>query len=225
MSMPNIRPIISNTPGMIPVTSMVPPTISGQVATHRGGATSQTRYFPEIVDKSWQASGRGRFSLIEAVPPGDIRFTRGPRLNPSRGTVDCWVTAPASGSVQTLLQLGPAGTALGTDFIRLGVDASNDVTAAIRDSTGTVVAAAVAATPAALVEGQAYNLKLSWNAAAGTVALAINDVLVPSGDLTTDPAGTPWVHGVPVEALLDRGAAPAWNALIELVQISTSYLL
>ena len=213
-------PITGNTAGRNPVTNMTAPTpMSAPGATWLGRSPMATAAYPIVPGLMWQGKAQGRFSLIEA-PGGDVRFARGPRMVPQIGTLDCWVTAPAVGNIQTFLSLGPVGhDPTSTDFMRLGVDAANDVLALIKDKDGATVDTILATIPPPLVEGRVYHLQMAWDAKQGNFAVAINGTLVAGA-----PAG-PWAPAVPLEIILNKGPAPAWPGTIHLVQISSDYLL
>lgn len=221
-------PITQNTVGSNPVTNMRAPTTLPHVASWLGRSPMTTVPYPQVSGLMWQGKGQGNFSLIEAVPPKDVRFSRGPRMSPSKGTLDVWVVAPTSGSIRYFLLLGSDDTTfLGADLgsFRLGVSATNRLTGSIRDETDTVVAAFTDATLFALVAGTTYHIQLSWDANQGVVEAAINGASINGGDYTTAP-GAPWDPARPTRANLYKGTtAPAWNANIPLVQISSQFLL
>lgn len=169
----------------------------------------------------WQGAHQGRFSLIETVPPKDVRFARGPRMVPQRGTLDVWLVGPASGA-QNAIALGEVGGDPDDAYFRMGTAGANDFFCEIKDKNSTVVFAATAATPPPLAEDRLYHLQLSWDATTGSAACAINGTLVGSGDFGTDPAGTPWDPATPLEANLVKGE---WGKEIHLLQISSDYLL
>lgn len=135
---------------------------------------------------------------------------------PKKGTFDIWFTAPAAGGVQTLASM----TSPSTIFV-LDVTPGNSLRGQFYDSSATAVAIFTDATIGALVEGQRYNVKFSWDAEAGTVSSKLNGVAIDSGDFSTPPAG-PWDPATPTEVTL--GGPNTWNAPIHLFQISSQVL-
>lgn len=184
--------------------------------------------YPQVAGLMWQGKGQGNFSLIERVPPKDVRFSRGPRMVPQIGTLDVWVQAVAAGDARWFVLLGADSTTfIGADLgsFRMGVDSSNNFTGLIQDSGGTTVAAFTDSTVGALVEGTTYHVQLSWDATLGRAAAAINGEAVPPSDFSTNPSA-PWDPARPTRCNLYKGDPdPYWNANIPLVQISSQYLL
>jgi hypothetical protein len=217
--------IVQNTVGRNPVTNQGSPTtsITNAAATWRGRSPMTTVPYPQVPGLMWQGKGQGRFSLIETVPPKDVRFARGPRLVPQRGTLDAWVRGPTNDGVRYFLQLGPERTTDSTSFISIGVAAGSKTPFfGIMDKDLSIVGVIVAASLPELVAGKLHHIEFSWDAAAGTIAARVDGTDVPPGDFTTDPGGTPWDPGVPVEAWLSK---ETWERDIELVQVSSNYIL
>lgn len=221
-------PITQNTVGINPVTNMGTPTTSPNLASWLGRSPMTTAAYPQVPGLMWQGKGQGNFSLIETVPPRDVRFSRGPRMSPSKGTLDVWVQAPVAGSIRYFLLLGSDTTTFsGADLgsFRLGVSTANRLFGYIQSAAASAEVSFTDATVGALVAGRNYHIQLSWDATLGTAAAAINGVEVPGGDFSVAPSAA-WEPARPTRAYLFKGStAPTWNANIPLVQISSQYLL
>jgi len=116
-------PIVSNSAGKIVMTEQALP-VDGSGSTLGLGMLPQPGY-PRIPGLVTHAKGRGTFDLDEPnVPPNDVRFTRGPRMNGRAGTLDVWFTAPTAGTARTLCYLtdNPVGAG---NVIALRIDTSN----------------------------------------------------------------------------------------------------
>lgn len=220
------NPLVQNTLGVNPVTNMTSPTAPNPSApggSWLGRPPMVTFHAPQVPGLLWQGKGRGRFSLVERVPPKDVRFARGPRIVPQRGTFDVWATAPASGSAASLLLAGEVP--LSSPVLDLGVTAASRLTGALVDAEGTTVAEFTDASLAALVEGRRYHIQFSWDAETGTVAAALDGVTIDSGDFSTAPSSV-WAPGFIDTVQLNKGTGTGgWDAAIDIVQISSQVLI
>lgn len=110
-------------------------------------------------------------------------------------------------------------------MLDLGVTAANRLTGTLVDVDGTTVAEFTDASLAALVEGQRYRIQFAWDAEAGIVAATLGGSAIDSGDFSTAPLAA-WTPGVIDTLALNRGTGTGgWNAAIDLVQISSQFLI
>lgn len=112
--------------GFLVHTNMAP-VIAGVTgaATTLGRGMLPNTAVPLLEGGVMQVWGRGTWDLDEPnVPPLDVRFTRGPRLNGVRGTLDVYTTLGVDGTARTICYLTD-NPVLPTNVIALRVDAQN----------------------------------------------------------------------------------------------------
>lgn len=131
--------------GFLVHTNMAPVTAGvGVHPTTRGLGMLPNTVTQLLPDCAYSARGRGRFSLDDNVPPGDVRFTRGPRLSGKQGTMDLFIRAGQSASgARTVGYLtdDPENPVRG---LTVGLDASNRPTLKFVVQEGTSGSAVVA---------------------------------------------------------------------------------
>lgn len=210
------KPIVSTASNFV-YTSMAPVIAGvgpGGAPTTLGRGMAPSFPAPVIPNVSFHMAGQGRTSLIETVPPTDVRFNRGPKIAGQQGTLDAWVVMSAAGTARDICTVADTNdvSAL-TGEITFSISATtNRPFITIRDELGTIVAQT---TPAAgaYADGERVHLRMAWDSAAPIpgaaggrhVTFAINGEEVPVGDWSTDPTSA-WGPFVPVEMWLRVGS-------------------
>lgn len=202
---------ILSVPNMAAVTAAV-----GVTPTTKGRGMAPHTVVPQLPDRVFEARGRSVHDLDEPnVPPGDVRFNRGPKLTGREGTIDIWFLAPTAGTARTLCYLtdDPASP---TNVIAVRIDTSNRPLVTIVDQLGTTVGE-VTPSYTAVTAGKLTHVRFTWDAVNpvdGTrhATLKVNEEAIPGGDWSTDPTSG-WDHFKPTHMVLARAFSGDSDAL------------
>lgn len=162
---------LTSLPNLAPVTADV-----GVTPTTLGRGMSPNAVVPELPNLAFRARGLGVFDLDEPnVPPTDVRFTRGPRLNGVRGTIDIWFQTPVAGTARTLAYLtdDPVGA---VNVMAVRADTSNRPKATLIEQDGATAATGVLTGTSnfgngetVVIDGKTYTFQLILTESDGNV--------------------------------------------------------